>query len=69
MLDGLVVIDVGLGRKDHGSILATALGKGLEPFDVRTRLELWTTSALFSYEPEGENKKKYLKPKQIQINK
>jgi hypothetical protein len=48
MLDGLVVIDAGLGRKDHSSILATAFGKGLEPFDVRTRLELWTTRTPFS---------------------
>jgi hypothetical protein len=30
------VIDAELGRKDHGSIPATAIGRRLEPLDVRT---------------------------------
>ncbi|MCI45825.1 hypothetical protein A2U01_0067064, partial [Trifolium medium] len=30
------VIDAELGREDHGSIPATAIGRRLEPLDVRT---------------------------------
>jgi hypothetical protein len=41
----LVVIDTELGRKNNSSILATAFGKGLKLFDVRTdsqtRLNWW----------------------------
>ncbi|MCI11067.1 hypothetical protein A2U01_0032166, partial [Trifolium medium] len=35
-LVGPVVIGVELGREDHGSIPATAIGKGLELLDART---------------------------------
>jgi hypothetical protein len=31
-----VVIDAELGREDHGSIPATAIGRGLEPLGVKT---------------------------------
>jgi hypothetical protein len=44
-LVGLVVIDAELGRKHNSSILATAVGRELKPFDVRTnyrtRLNWW----------------------------
>jgi hypothetical protein len=40
-----MVIDAELGRRDHGSIPAAAIGRGLEPLDVRTdtqtRLNWW----------------------------
>lgn len=35
-LVGPVVIGAGLGREDHSSIPATAIGRGLEPLDVIT---------------------------------
>jgi hypothetical protein len=35
-LVGSVVIGDEFGREDHGSILATAIGMGLESFDSRT---------------------------------
>ncbi|MCH97209.1 RNA polymerase subunit beta, partial [Trifolium medium] len=34
-----VVVDAGLGREEHGSIPATAIGRGLEPLDSRTDLQ------------------------------
>ncbi|MCI21744.1 hypothetical protein A2U01_0042914, partial [Trifolium medium] len=37
-LVGSVVIDAELGREDHGSIPATAIGRGQKPLDVRTDL-------------------------------
>ncbi|MCI66908.1 hypothetical protein A2U01_0088166, partial [Trifolium medium] len=33
---GSVVIVAELGRENHGSIPATAIGRGLEPLDART---------------------------------
>jgi hypothetical protein len=40
-----VVIDAELGREDHSSIPATAIGRGLEPLDAitdpRTRFNWW----------------------------
>jgi hypothetical protein len=38
LLVGSVVIDVELGRKNHGSIPATTIERRLEPFDIRTDL-------------------------------
>jgi hypothetical protein len=40
MLGGPVVIDAEFGRKDHGSITATAFGRGLKSLTVITRHEL-----------------------------
>ncbi|MCI83039.1 hypothetical protein A2U01_0104314, partial [Trifolium medium] len=31
-----MVIDADIGREDHGSIPATAIGRRLEPLDART---------------------------------
>ncbi|MCI58347.1 hypothetical protein A2U01_0079602, partial [Trifolium medium] len=31
-----MMIDVELGREDHSSIPATAIGRGLKPLDART---------------------------------
>jgi hypothetical protein len=33
---GSVVISVEFGREDHGSIPATAVGRGLQPLNART---------------------------------
>jgi hypothetical protein len=50
MLVGLVVIDAELGKK--GSILATAIERELEPFDVRTdsrpRFNWWWKKKYYS---------------------
>jgi hypothetical protein len=41
------VIDAGLDRENHGSILATAFERGLKQSDARTHPELWTTRVSF----------------------
>jgi hypothetical protein len=46
------MIDAKLGRKNHGLIPTTAIGRGLKPLDVRTNPEPDSTV--------GENKQKKL---------
>jgi hypothetical protein len=43
MLVGSIMIGARFGREDHGSISDNAFGRELEPLDVKTRPELWTT--------------------------
>ncbi|MCH93486.1 hypothetical protein A2U01_0014438 [Trifolium medium] len=40
LLFGPLVIDTGLGKEDDSLSPATAIGRGLEPFDGRTDLRI-----------------------------
>jgi hypothetical protein len=57
MLVGLVVIDAGLGREDHGSIPRNCIWEGNGRTYARTRPELWIVRPPFPMNQRVKTKK------------